>query len=269
MDKPYRQIQQPDNQHGQSTQGNVTAMTTNDTQSDELLRQGTMNAATPRKNTSQWNVKAQPPRKYQKFSMDTPYRQIQQPDTQNGQATQVNITAKATQVNITAMTTNDTQSDQLLGQGTINEATPRKNTSQWNVKAQPPRKYQKLSMDKPYRQFQQPDTQNGQARTKVNVTAMTTNDTQSATPHEQVLKATTPRKNTSQRNVHLHTDNRYTLKSRISQKPQQRQIQQVSHTSSEKWQTQARQFIINWTPRHLDAYLAIPEVALEWNVEPG
>jgi hypothetical protein len=167
------------------------------------------------------------------------------------------------------MTTNDTQSDKFLGQGTINAATPRKNTSQWNVKAQPPRKYQKFSMDTPYRQIQQPDTQNGQA-TQVNITAMTTNDTQSATPHKQALKATTLRKTTPQRNVHLYTtDNRYILQSPISQKPQRRQIQQVSHTSSEKWQNQARQFIINWTPRHMDAYLAIPEVALEWNVEPG
>jgi hypothetical protein len=43
----------------------------------------------------------------------------------------------------------------------------------------------------------------------------------------------------------------------------------VSHMSNDKWQTQARQFITNWTPRHMDAYLAIPEVALEWNVDPG
>jgi hypothetical protein len=25
----------------------------------------------------------------------------------------------------------------------------------------------------------------------------------------------------------------------------------------------------NWTPQQMDAYLAIPEVALEWNVVPG
>jgi hypothetical protein len=37
----------------------------------------------------------------------------------------------------------------------------------------------------------------------------------------------------------------------------------------QKWQTQTRQFISNWTPQQMDAYLAIPEVALEWNVEPG
>jgi hypothetical protein len=30
-----------------------------------------------------------------------------------------------------------------------------------------------------------------------------------------------------------------------------------------------RQFILNWTPRQMDAYLAIPEAAMEWNVEPG
>jgi hypothetical protein len=42
--------------------------------------------------------------------------------------------------------------------------------------------------------------------------------------------------------------------------------------SKQKWQTQARQFITNWTSaQQIDAYtyLAIPEVALDWNVEPG
>jgi len=39
--------------------------------------------------------------------------------------------------------------------------------------------------------------------------------------------------------------------------------------SNQKWQTQARQFITNWTSQQMDAYLAIPEVALDWNVEPG
>jgi hypothetical protein len=42
----------------------------------------------------------------------------------------------------------------------------------------------------------------------------------------------------------------------------------VSHTSRKKWQTQAQQFVTNWTPQHMDKYLAIPEVAMEWNVEP-
>jgi hypothetical protein len=36
-----------------------------------------------------------------------------------------------------------------------------------------------------------------------------------------------------------------------------------------KMVNQARQFIMNWTPRHMDAYSAIPEVAVEWIVEPG
>jgi hypothetical protein len=54
-----------------------------------------------------------------------------------------------------------------------------------------------------------------------------------------------------------------------SRKSPQHQKTKVSNMSSEKWQTQARQFLTNWTPRHMDAYLAIPEVALEWNVDPG
>lgn len=42
-----------------------------------------------------------------------------------------------------------------------------------------------------------------------------------------------------------------------------------SMARSRKWQHKARQLICNWTQRHMDAYLAIPEKAMEWNVEPG
>jgi hypothetical protein len=42
-----------------------------------------------------------------------------------------------------------------------------------------------------------------------------------------------------------------------------------SQPRNRKWQNQARQFILNWTPQQMDAYLAIPEVAMKWNVEPG
>jgi hypothetical protein len=47
------------------------------------------------------------------------------------------------------------------------------------------------------------------------------------------------------------------------------QTKKVSHLSTEKWQPQVRQFFLNWTQHHLDAYLAIPQVAMEWIVEPG
>jgi hypothetical protein len=43
----------------------------------------------------------------------------------------------------------------------------------------------------------------------------------------------------------------------------------ASHMSGKKWHPQARQFITNWTSPQMDAYLAIPEVALEWIVDPG
>jgi hypothetical protein len=44
----------------------------------------------------------------------------------------------------------------------------------------------------------------------------------------------------------------------------------VSQMSNKKWQIQEWQFITNWTSQQMDAYLAIlPEVALDWNVEPG
>ena len=42
---------------------------------------------------------------------------------------------------------------------------------------------------------------------------------------------------------------------------------QDSHKSM-KWQPQARP-IIQWTKQHLDSFLALAEVACEWNVEPG
>jgi hypothetical protein len=50
---------------------------------------------------------------------------------------------------------------------------------------------------------------------------------------------------------------------------QWQQNTQVSHMSGKKWQPQVFQWISNWTLRQMSAYLAIPEVALEWNVEPG
>ena len=53
------------------------------------------------------------------------------------------------------------------------------------------------------------------------------------------------------------------------QKSPQRKNKKVSRKSNPKWQTQVRQFITNWTSPQMDAYLAIPEVALDWNVEPG
>ena len=39
--------------------------------------------------------------------------------------------------------------------------------------------------------------------------------------------------------------------------------------SNKNWQTQGQQLVLNWTPQHMDAYLAIPEVEMEWIVEPG
>jgi hypothetical protein len=53
-------------------------------------------------------------------------------------------------------------------------------------------------------------------------------------------------------------------------KPQHKgkpQRKKVSHMSKKKkWQNQ---FISNWTQHHMDAYLAIPQVMMEWIVEPG
>ena len=60
-----------------------------------------------------------------------------------------------------------------------------------------------------------------------------------------------------------------TLKAPPPKAQQEQKKTKVSNMSKEKWQTQAREFITNWTPQHMDAYLVIPEVAMEWNVEPG
>jgi excinuclease UvrABC helicase subunit UvrB len=44
--------------------------------------------------------------------------------------------------------------------------------------------------------------------------------------------------------------------------------QQSLGYEQQKRQTQAQQLITNLTPQHMDAYLAIAEVALEWIVDP-
>jgi hypothetical protein len=49
------------------------------------------------------------------------------------------------------------------------------------------------------------------------------------------------------------------MNSTATNQPQQRQVSQMSN---EKWHTQVQHFL-------MDAYLAIPEVAMEWIVEPG
>jgi hypothetical protein len=42
--------------------------------------------------------------------------------------------------------------------------------------------------------------------------------------------------------------------------------EQLNHTN---WKRHARKNLPKWTPQHLAAYLSIPEMALEWIVEPG
>jgi hypothetical protein len=95
------------------------------------------------------------------------------------------------------------------------------------------------------------------------------------------LTANIPTKNTPTRPRHTikYTKWKPTLKrtkrktkshkSKTKAKEQHRQHKQVSKRSRKKWQNQARQYILNWQPQHMDAYLAIPQVAVEWNVEPG
>jgi hypothetical protein len=40
-------------------------------------------------------------------------------------------------------------------------------------------------------------------------------------------------------------------------------------SNEKQWRPQVQQFLLNWTPHHMDAYLAIPQVAMEWIVDPG
>jgi len=93
-----------------------------------------------------------------------------------------------------------------------------------------------------------------------------------------VKHAPTPNDPSSQKTVksqplrHHWTITTHTSPTNISPSKQtpSRQNNEVSHTSNEKWQNQERTVIVyNWTPRHRAAYLAIPEVALEWNFDPG
>jgi hypothetical protein len=72
-------------------------------------------------------------------------------------------------------------------------------------------------------------------------------------------------------NVHAsrkHLKTRPRLESPSTKKQQQKKNKatQLNHTN---WQTQEQQIVMRWTHRHLAAFLAIPEMALEWNVEPG
>jgi hypothetical protein len=68
------------------------------------------------------------------------------------------------------------------------------------------------------------------------------------------------------KNRKLNTDRPRNHKSPSHKK---RQSKKVSHMmSNEKWQPQVRQFF-NWTAHHMNAYLASPQVAMEWIVDPG
>ena len=52
-------------------------------------------------------------------------------------------------------------------------------------------------------------------------------------------------------------------------KKKQRRTIKVSFMRQTKWQTHAQPDKTTLTKRHLAAYLSIPEMALEWIVEPG
>jgi hypothetical protein len=75
-----------------------------------------------------------------------------------------------------------------------------------------------------------------------------------------------------QPNVNVHPSQKY-LKTRprlesATMKKQERKKNKarLNHTN---WQTNAQHNLPKWTPQHLAAYLSIPEMALEWIVEPG
>jgi hypothetical protein len=94
---------------------------------------------------------------------------------------------------------------------------------------------------------------------------------------QQLTAVTIPNGHFTQQHIHPRPSRRKRKFNRTrpctltapSRKSPQHSKMKVSNTSNDKWRTQARQFLTNWTPRHMDAYLAIPEVALEWNVDPG
>jgi hypothetical protein len=110
--------------------------------------------------------------------------------------------------------------------------------------------------------------------------------TQSANPQGQETKAkiTSPIINatSSRQKVIKQTDKRHGPATQAKKTPApitnrnipkgkaKLQTKKVSHMSNKKWQNQApRQFISNWTQHQMDAYLAIPQVAMRWIVEPG
>ena len=96
----------------------------------------------------------------------------------------------------------------------------------------------------------QSDNQKGQA-TKAKITSVVK---QSEKRHGPATRAKTPAPIT---------------KRKIPNGKAETQTEKVSHMSNEKWHPQVRHFITKWTSQQMDAYLAIPEVALEWIVDPG
>jgi hypothetical protein len=70
---------------------------------------------------------------------------------------------------------------------------------------------------------------------------------------------------TQQRHPHTHSDSRTHTKHSPTNEHKGKTTQ-VSHMSI-KWHPQG--YHLRWNKRQLDAYLAIPEVALVQNVEPG
>ena len=75
-----------------------------------------------------------------------------------------------------------------------------------------------------------------------------------------------PRKKSIQKNKDQRK--RISTNSNPSTKKQNRMKnkEQLNHTN---WKTHERKNLPKWTQQHLAAYLSIPEMALEWIVEPG
>jgi hypothetical protein len=73
-------------------------------------------------------------------------------------------------------------------------------------------------------------------------------------------------------NVNVHPSRKYMKPRPRPEPPRMQKQKRQKHKPRQnytKWQTNDRNNLPKWTSRHIAAYLSIPEMALEWIVEPG
>jgi hypothetical protein len=99
-----------------------------------------------------------------------------------------------------------------------------------------------------------------------------TGKSQSTKRHEVILVKLTKAPLLCRLNVNVHPLRKYMKPRPRPESPRQKKQKRQNHKprlNYTKWKTTDRHNLHKWTSRHLAAYLSIPEMALEWIVEPG